>query len=627
MAQETIKIVYEVDNSALKSSTDILVEQGKVIKADAEAFQALGNAASGADAGIKKVSEDIKAVGDSATTAATGAKKVNDEIGKTAKNNAPLKTTANAYKGMSTQIKEAQKEVERLTQQFGKNNAQTIAAREKLALLRKEFKDLNVEVNALNPEGKIAAFNNLGTSVSGIFQIATGALQTFGVESESLQKVANQFQGIINIVQGFGSLSQVGEAIGNVGSALGVVSNSTEIINKGLNSTIEVAGEATDAATSLADGISQVAATSADTAGFLGAYKKAQVANTTATQGATAAQLAFNTALKANPAFLAAAAIGAVVGAFLLYNKLSEDNVVQTQEQIDLQKETIKANEDLLKSIEDQIRDVRILNDESLGYWSEEEAALKKNERDREDYKAKIINQINELNAKQKEAGLPEIFSFDMALEARINKLFNLRSEVIRQQFAFKNAEIEITNAKKEQAKAYEELSSKLDEEKKRRADAVALLREQGEPLNVILQKQQENNEWEIEALKNLRAKNGDLKISAEAQKTINEALERAVEANDKARISQLEALKESLKGGKVREQLQSRINQLVRDNILLNQQLGNTELEIVTKGVEERLAAKLKELELDKARGAKQSEILRDEEKANKTEIGRAHV
>jgi len=622
MAQETIKIVYEVDNSAIKSATDTLVEQGKVIKEDAEAFKALGIAATAADAGIKKVADDIKVVGDSAKQAGEGAKKINDELGKTGKANVPIKNTGNAFKGLSAQIKEAQREVERLTQQFGKNNVQTIQAKEKLALLRKEFKDLNQEVNTLNPEGKIAAFNNLGTSISGVFQVATGALQAFGVESESIQKVATQFQGVINIVQGFGSLSQVGDAVKNVGTALGVVSSSTEVINKGLQGTIAVAGEATESATDLADGISQVAGTAADTAGFLSTYKKAQQASTTATQGATAAQIAFNNALKANPAFFAAAAIGAVVGAFLLYNNLKDDNVQKTEEQLELEKENIAANDDLLKGIEDQITKQRILNDESLGYYSDQTAALKKNEREREEFTANYINEINKLNDKQKAAGLEEIYFVNPVTLGRIGKLFNLRQEQINQLFALKNAEIELNNVKKEQAKLIEDLTSKLDEEKKRRADAIALLREQGEPLDVILKKQQENNEWEIQALQNIRAKNADLKISEEAQNAINTALERAKQANDAARVSQLEALKESLKGGKAREQIQNRINQLTRDNILLNQQLGNTELEKVTKGVEQRLVAKTRELEVDKLRGRSQVEISTDQLNANKRAV-----
>jgi len=125
-------------------------------------------------------------------------------------------------KSFRQQVKDATTEAILLAQEFGDLDPRAVAAAQKVADLRDLIDDTNTKINALNPENKFRAIQNLGGAIAGIFQVATGALQAFGVESEQATKIAQQFQGALNIFAGLQQLSQLKDSLTAVRAAFSV---------------------------------------------------------------------------------------------------------------------------------------------------------------------------------------------------------------------------------------------------------------------------------------------------------------------------------------------------------------------------------------------------------------------
>jgi hypothetical protein len=175
--------------------------------------------------------------------------------------------------------------------------------------------DLNQTLGALDPDTKAKAFTDLGNTVFGAFQVATGALQAFGVESERVNELAQQFQGFINITQGLSQLGQLQDSLKNVATVLGITSSAQK------------AAAAATATTTVA-----------------------LEAETVATTGATAATKGLTTALLTSPFVIIAAAVAALAGAVYLYNK-ANDEAIDKQEKLKQQQEgLLKLNQELIKA-------------------------------------------------------------------------------------------------------------------------------------------------------------------------------------------------------------------------------------------------------------------------------------
>lgn len=284
---ETVVINIEANTQGLQSTIDLLTKLGAVEKKTAEEFQRINeqntasvqNAAGATAKSFEKVQAAIKNV------------KGDNSLAKSLDVSKEVVAFGNGMKSLKTQLREATIEAQNLADQFGALDPRTLAAAKRAGELKDAIGDVNAQIAALTPEGKFIAIQKLGAAVGGAFQLATGSLQAFGVESETATKLAQQFQGALNIFGGLSQLTQLKDAYTAVKAAL-AVTTAAKVVD-----------------TTVTEG--QVAATEA----------------------ATVAQKGLNVAMLANPYVLAAAALTAVVAALVAFSDSAEE-AEQKQEQL-----------------------------------------------------------------------------------------------------------------------------------------------------------------------------------------------------------------------------------------------------------------------------------------------------
>ena len=269
---ETVKIVFEADTGGVTDTINDLVKLKKITQEEADALKKLGEEA-------KKTDDALGGLGDELDDLIKDLPKFNDGADNAGKN----------FVNLRTQVKQAKEEVQRMTAEFGEFSAEAQAARVKAGALADQMSDLNRQVNLLNPEAKAKAFVNFGNQIVGAFQIATGALQAFGAENEQVAKVAMRLQGALNVAQGIASLKQLKESYADIKVVLGVTT------------------------------AAQVTQNAAQNAGVVSAGALTRAMN------------ALKAAMLSNPFTAIAVALGTVVGAMILLND-------ETDEQIEKQK-------------------------------------------------------------------------------------------------------------------------------------------------------------------------------------------------------------------------------------------------------------------------------------------------
>ena len=95
-----------------------------------------------------------------------------------------------------------------------------IETMKKLGKTKDNINDLRNEINALNPEGKVAAIGNLGSKLAGGFEAATGAAALFGNKSEELEKSLLKVQAALALQQGIKEVAGLGDAFKEVSLVL-----------------------------------------------------------------------------------------------------------------------------------------------------------------------------------------------------------------------------------------------------------------------------------------------------------------------------------------------------------------------------------------------------------------------
>ena len=294
MATENILIKFTSDTSGLKDSVAELQKIGKLSEEDAKKFQMMEGFAEGVADALKEAGID--------------AKTLNKEIG----------STVNSGKSLKAQFSDAKNEAVKLSREFGATSVQARNAAKSAALLKDEIDDMNGVLKALNPEAKLNAFVNLGQGVQGAFQVATGALQVFGVENERITKLAQQFQGVLNVTQGINSVLQLKDVYTQLRLVLGVTT---------------VAQTALSAATATG----AVVTTGASTA----------------TTVATTATNRFTAALLANPFTAVAVVLAVLVAGLAAYVSTAETAAEVTDK---LKKSGDKLDEELANSINEKYK-------------------------------------------------------------------------------------------------------------------------------------------------------------------------------------------------------------------------------------------------------------------------------
>jgi hypothetical protein len=194
------------------------------------------------------------------------------------------------FVSLRSQVRQAKEEAQKAADKYGEFSKEANAARIKAGALADQMGDLNRQVNLLNPEAKAKAFSNLAQGVVGAFAVATGALQAFGVKNKEVEELAMKLQGALNITQGIASFGALKESLQDVKIVLGFTTSAQEAL------TIATEAEAL------------------------------------ATTEATVAQKGFTASLLSNPIFLTVAAIGALVGAYILLNNETDKAILNEED-------------------------------------------------------------------------------------------------------------------------------------------------------------------------------------------------------------------------------------------------------------------------------------------------------
>lgn len=135
--------------------------------------------------------------------------------------NVDLGDGAKSLKALKQEFKETQKELDGLTQ----GSEQYIQTLKKLGKVKDDIGDLNDEIKAFHPEGKIQAFGNVLGGLASGFQAATAATVLFGGENKELEKTLLKIQAVMAFTEGikgvFG-LADSFKVLGNVVKATAI---------------------------------------------------------------------------------------------------------------------------------------------------------------------------------------------------------------------------------------------------------------------------------------------------------------------------------------------------------------------------------------------------------------------
>lgn len=126
-----------------------------------------------------------------------------------------VKTNAQSLK---SQLREAQQEVQSLSDKFGATSTQAINAAKRAAELKDAIGDAKALTDAFNPDAK---FNALSSSIGGVvngFQAYEGALGLVGVESEQLQEQLLRVQSAMALSQGLQGLGEAKDSFKQLGA-------------------------------------------------------------------------------------------------------------------------------------------------------------------------------------------------------------------------------------------------------------------------------------------------------------------------------------------------------------------------------------------------------------------------
>lgn len=134
---------------------------------------------------------------------------------------------ATGVKTLALEARLAKEELARLLITPGVDPLQLQAAGKKAGELKDRLNSLNQTVEAFNPEKKLQAVSAAGQGIYSSFQIATGALQAMGLESERVNKLLQQFQGLINVSQGINQLLALKGAFKDLSLVLGTANAAT----------------------------------------------------------------------------------------------------------------------------------------------------------------------------------------------------------------------------------------------------------------------------------------------------------------------------------------------------------------------------------------------------------------
>jgi hypothetical protein len=132
---------------------------------------------------------------------------------------------------LKSQLKQAQQEVQVLSDRFGATSKEAVNAAKQAAILKDKIGDAKALTDAFNPDAKFKALSGSLQGVAGGFSVVTGAMGTFGAQSEAVEQTLLKVQSAMALASG---AQAVGESIDSF-KQLGAVLKANSIIQKGVN--------------------------------------------------------------------------------------------------------------------------------------------------------------------------------------------------------------------------------------------------------------------------------------------------------------------------------------------------------------------------------------------------------
>lgn len=129
---------------------------------------------------------------------------------------------------LKSQLKQAQVEVQTLSDKFGATSKEAVEAAKKAALLKDKIGDAKALTDAFNPDAKFKALSGALTGVAGGFSVVTGALAAFGKQNEDVEKALLKVQGAMALASG---AQAIGESIDSF-KQLGAVLKANTIVQR-----------------------------------------------------------------------------------------------------------------------------------------------------------------------------------------------------------------------------------------------------------------------------------------------------------------------------------------------------------------------------------------------------------
>lgn len=129
---------------------------------------------------------------------------------------------------LKQQLKQAQVEVQTLSEKFGATSAQAVEAAKKAAILKDKIGDAKALTDAFNPDAKFKALSGALTGVAGGFSVVTGAMGAFGKQNEDVEKALLKVQSAMALASG---AQAIGESIDSF-KQLGAVIKANSVFQK-----------------------------------------------------------------------------------------------------------------------------------------------------------------------------------------------------------------------------------------------------------------------------------------------------------------------------------------------------------------------------------------------------------
>lgn len=139
---------------------------------------------------------------------------------------------------LKQQLREAQNEVNALSEKFGATSKEAINAAKKAAQLKDAIGDAKALTDAFNPDAKFKALTASLSGVAGGFAAVQGAIGLFGAESEEVEKTLLKVQSAMAFSQG---IQAIGESVDSF-KQLGAVIQSTTAFQKINNAVTALTG-------------------------------------------------------------------------------------------------------------------------------------------------------------------------------------------------------------------------------------------------------------------------------------------------------------------------------------------------------------------------------------------------